>query len=519
MSLTLYSAKSKEAKKLKANGFEISAGEDEKINIIQEDKPDEYPKFNCLYNKAEVDARVVNDYIENGGSLKGFGDVPITEKSTQILEYKALARTNSFVESNRELIRDEYCVNTFNDIIEGESKTCEAIHDMYSELMCAADGYEQVVLEEDKGKCEVVKYVQTPTAPPEPKPTEPFLQYKTYHNLADMLMNIMKNEKKNQNTTRILYEVFNEANWIKFINGTKQYHYNLQDNTLKTIGYKYKNSDEEVKADQLVEVGSPGEFIDIYMQNQKDNYANIKLFMGAFLAQYLVEVMIKKGINYIKTRKDADSLRITIIEDDGTSENIALGEYLNNVYASLNHLTQAHNDLHDYVLKIKSCTCNQGGNVDVNDDIFIELFSDLYDRVDGVEGHLQEHDISRLHFDNQVQLAQSQVVDFSIFNNDDGINDLVNQYQNQNQHIDSNIQHTNFMNDRSFNIDHDERYYWSALFHRWVLLTESGYSFDDFPSGWRTNRSFDAPPSFIFDVDRQNWIQIMITDFDNKCQG
>ena len=107
MSLTLYSAKSKEAKKLKANGFEISAGEDEKINIIQEDKPDEYPKFNCLYNKAEVDARVVNDYIENGGSLKGFGDVPITEKSTQILEYKALTRTNSFVESNRELIRDE----------------------------------------------------------------------------------------------------------------------------------------------------------------------------------------------------------------------------------------------------------------------------------------------------------------------------------------------------------------------------------------------------------------------------
>lgn len=43
MSLTLYSAKSKEAKKLKANGFEICAGEDEKINIIQEDKPDEYP--------------------------------------------------------------------------------------------------------------------------------------------------------------------------------------------------------------------------------------------------------------------------------------------------------------------------------------------------------------------------------------------------------------------------------------------------------------------------------------------
>ena len=61
-----------------------------------------------------------------------------------------------------------------------------------------------------------------------------------------------------------------------------------------------------MKADEVVEVSNPGEFIDIYMQNQKDNYANIKLFMGAFLAQYLVEVMIKKGVNYIKTRKDAD---------------------------------------------------------------------------------------------------------------------------------------------------------------------------------------------------------------------
>ena len=77
--------------------------------------------------------------------------------------------------------------------------------------------------------------------------------------------------------------------------------------------------------------------------------------MGTFLAQYLVEVMIKKGVNYIKTRKDADSLRITIVEDEGTSETITLGEYLNDVYSSLNNLTQAHNDLHDYVLKIKSC--------------------------------------------------------------------------------------------------------------------------------------------------------------------
>ncbi|WP_289705116.1 hypothetical protein, partial [Bacteroides acidifaciens] len=213
---------------------------------------------------------------------------------------------------------------------------------------------------------------------------------------------------------------------------------------------------------------------------------------------------------------------IKIDNIDGTKVKVSLNQFLNDVQLNINNIIVSLNYWADYCSKIKSCNCNQEGEnnfEDVNDDIFIELFSDLYDRVDGVEGHLQEHDISRLHFDNQVQLAQSQVVDFSIYNNDDGINDLVNQYQNQNQHIDSNIQHTNFMNDRSFNIDHDERYYWSALFHRWVLLTESGYSFDDFPSGWRTNRSFDAPPSFIFDVDRQNWIQIMITDFDNKCQG
>ena len=126
MSLTLYSAKSKVATKLKANGFEIGVGEDEKINIIQEDKPNVYPKFNCLYNKSEVDARVVNGYIENGGSLEGFGDIPITEKSTQILEYRASIKKSILEESNRELIKEEFCVNTFNDIIEGESKTCEA---------------------------------------------------------------------------------------------------------------------------------------------------------------------------------------------------------------------------------------------------------------------------------------------------------------------------------------------------------------------------------------------------------
>ncbi len=356
MSLTLYSAKSKEAKKLKANGFEICAGEDEKINIIQEDKPDEYPKFNCLYNKAEVDARVVNDYIENGGSLEGFGDIPITEKSTQILEYRApenilMEVKSEQVESNRELIKDELCVNTFNDIIEAESKTCEAVHDMYNELMCAADGYEQVVLDEDKGQCEVVKYVQTPTDE---------FQHLPFHNLASILKNIIKNEKNNQNTTRILYDTFNKTNWIKFINGTKQYHYNLQDNTLKTIGYKYKNSNVEVKADQLVEVSSPGEFIDIYMQNQKDNYANYPKIIQNLLLSSVLGYGLASALKLFTTSLTVDHT-IKVDNIDGTKVKVSLNQILNDVQLNINNIIVSLNYWADYCSKIKSCNCNQDG--------------------------------------------------------------------------------------------------------------------------------------------------------------
>ncbi|WP_289705182.1 hypothetical protein, partial [Bacteroides acidifaciens] len=204
---------------------------------------------------------------------------------------------------------------------------------MYSELMCAADGYEQVVLDEDKGQCEVVKYVQTPTAPPEPSPTEPFLQYKTYHNLADMLMNIMKNEKRNQNTTRILYEVFNEANWIKFINGTKQYHYNLQDNTLKTIGYKYKGSTDQVVADQIVEVKSPREFFETYTQNLKDNNINKDQYAKAMLGLYLYNVILHSGITYYYTHRNANGMKVDVVPPGGQDYlNITLGQCLNLVF-------------------------------------------------------------------------------------------------------------------------------------------------------------------------------------------
>ena len=73
MSLALYSSKSKEAQKLKANGFEISMDDDNtQINIIRED--DEEVKFNNIYNKAEIDARILSNNLNN---LEGFPDITI----------------------------------------------------------------------------------------------------------------------------------------------------------------------------------------------------------------------------------------------------------------------------------------------------------------------------------------------------------------------------------------------------------------------------------------------------------
>ena len=78
MSLALYACKSKEAQKLKANGFEICMDDDaQKINIIREDGGE--VKYNNIYTKAEIDARIV---LNNLDKLEGFGDVEIMpEKS------------------------------------------------------------------------------------------------------------------------------------------------------------------------------------------------------------------------------------------------------------------------------------------------------------------------------------------------------------------------------------------------------------------------------------------------------
>ena len=63
MSLVLYSCKSKVASKLKSNDIEINIDEDE-LSIKNTINPDEMVHFNCLYNKAEIDEKLVGDYLE-----------------------------------------------------------------------------------------------------------------------------------------------------------------------------------------------------------------------------------------------------------------------------------------------------------------------------------------------------------------------------------------------------------------------------------------------------------------------
>ncbi len=81
MSLALYSCKSKEAYKLKANDIEINIDEDEngikRLNFENTIEPEEMVQFNCIYNKAEIDEKIVGDYLEKQGGLDGFGALNI----------------------------------------------------------------------------------------------------------------------------------------------------------------------------------------------------------------------------------------------------------------------------------------------------------------------------------------------------------------------------------------------------------------------------------------------------------
>ncbi len=80
MSLALFSAKSKEAYKLKSNDIEINVDEEDgikKLNFENTINPDDMIQFNCLYNKAEIDEKIVGDYLEKQGGLDGFGALNI----------------------------------------------------------------------------------------------------------------------------------------------------------------------------------------------------------------------------------------------------------------------------------------------------------------------------------------------------------------------------------------------------------------------------------------------------------
>ncbi|KAK8837125.1 hypothetical protein M9Y10_037180 [Tritrichomonas musculus] len=515
MSLTLYSAKSKVASKLKANGFEISAGEDidgnQQINITQDDKPNDYPKFNCLYNKAEVDARVVNDYVEKGGNLEGFGNIPITKKISTMLKYLIPAKANAILneelsndiksektETNKELIKEEFCVNTFNELISEESKTCEAIHDMHTDLMCAADGYEQLVLDENKGQCDVVKYIQTPTAPPDLSPDNIFY-YKPFNNLADMLMNIIKNEKKNQNTKKILYDTFNETNLTKIINGTKQYKYDTQNHTVKTIGYKYGNNTEEVKADQLVEVKSPDEFLEIYIQNQKDNFINYPQIIQNLLLSSVLGYGLTSTLKLFTTALTENN-KVKIKNIDGTTQKLDLNEYLNNVQLNINNIITSLNYWADYCSKIKSCDCNNngsGGSVSQGNDI-LDYFND---QIEHLHDDIHELELEQLfrQVDNSVGSLPGTLIQPLLYR--EAIPEIQKQIMKQNQDKNK-IKIIDRDHDRG--AVHDESYIWDIQSHSWIRVPEGYY----FPPGWRTRTNWEVPVNFIFDIIHIEWVQV-----------
>ncbi|KAK8895947.1 hypothetical protein M9Y10_013833 [Tritrichomonas musculus] len=102
MSLALYSAKSKEAYKLKSNDIEITIDEEDgkRLNIENTIEPDEMVQFNCIYNKAEIDEKIVGDYLEKHGGLDGFG-------ALNIMAGKGIT---TFTESGR-LHENDYAAN------------------------------------------------------------------------------------------------------------------------------------------------------------------------------------------------------------------------------------------------------------------------------------------------------------------------------------------------------------------------------------------------------------------------
>ena len=65
MSIALYACKSKETEKIKDKGVEIRVNDDRDVEIIKNGNA-EYPKFNFLYNKDEIDTKLTEINSGNG---------------------------------------------------------------------------------------------------------------------------------------------------------------------------------------------------------------------------------------------------------------------------------------------------------------------------------------------------------------------------------------------------------------------------------------------------------------------
>lgn len=76
MSIKVYSLLSGETEKLKDKDIEISVNDENNIDIIRGGDPKDYPKFSCLYNKEEIDIKLVSDYLDKNG-LESFGALNI----------------------------------------------------------------------------------------------------------------------------------------------------------------------------------------------------------------------------------------------------------------------------------------------------------------------------------------------------------------------------------------------------------------------------------------------------------
>ncbi|KAK8853623.1 hypothetical protein M9Y10_017184, partial [Tritrichomonas musculus] len=395
-------------------------------------------------------------------------------------------------------------------------------------------------------KTKAVHYIHYPESKPTPTPDGVY--YKTYHNLADMMISMIENDKTTQITKRILYETFNEKTWEKFISGIIQYHYSLQEQSLKKVGYKYKGCTDLIEADQIIEIKSPSEFVEKYMKNEKDNMTNIEGYAISFLGLYLFSVILNSGITYFLTKRSANSRRVTVIPHNEVEQTMTLGRCLNKIFENLGDLIQAHNELSDYVDTIKSCDCNhdnQGGDINQggnqgngeeedinqggnqggdneggnegggneggddgnNNSNQIQYMNVGLQAVNELSGYLLrnmtdiQNNLAAVRFQNGVQSFTQEMFDYEIFQN--GLDNMNRQYQA--------IGVQTYQPTRQREALFNDSYVWFPLFRMWTSL--SVYNIPN-EFGWRANPAYVAPWNFVLDVGYGDWIAIAPNEDD-----